>query len=86
MRAGLPNHVLPRVGHHTHHIMNKDNRDRDINPDPVTGEPGSHPVGTGVGAAGGAVTGAAIGSAAGPVGTIVGGVIGAVAGGAAGHG
>ena len=66
--------------------MNKDNRDRDINPDPITREPGSHPVGTGVGAAGGAVTGAAIGSAAGPVGTIVGGVIGAVAGGAAGHG
>ena len=44
--------------------MNKDIRDRDINPDPVTGEPGSHPIGTGVGAAGGAVTGAAIGSAA----------------------
>lgn len=56
------------------------------NRDPITGEPGAHPVGTGIGAAGGAATGAAIGSAAGPVGTVVGGVIGAVAGGLAGKG
>jgi phage tail tape-measure protein len=58
----------------------------DENRDPLTGEPGSHPVGTGVGAAGGAATGAAIGGAVGgPVGAVVGGVAGAVAGGAAGH-
>lgn len=57
----------------------------DSNADPITGESGSHPVGTGVGGVGGAAAGAAIGSAAGPVGTVVGGVIGAVAGGAAGH-
>lgn len=56
------------------------------NRDPITGEAGSHPVGTGVGAAGGAVTGAAVGAAVGgPVGAVVGGAIGAVAGGAAGH-
>lgn len=59
--------------------------EHDLNRDPITGEPGSHPVGTGVGGVGGAAAGAAIGSAAGPVGTVVGGVIGAVAGGAAGH-
>ena len=48
--------------------------------DPITGEPGSHPVGTGVGASGGAMTGAAVGTAvAGPVGTVVGAAIGAVA-------
>jgi hypothetical protein len=59
-------------------------RDRDTNPDPITGAPGSHPVGTGVGAAGGGVAGtlagAGIGSIAGPVGSLVGGGIGAVAG------
>jgi hypothetical protein len=56
------------------------------NRDPITKEPGSHPVGTGVGAAGGAAAGAAAGGAVGgPVGAVVGGVVGAVAGGAAGH-
>lgn len=58
--------------------------DRDLNPDPITDEPGSHPFGTGVGAAGGAVAGAAAGSISGPVGAAVGGVIGAVVGGLAG--
>src|SRR5690349_24504231 len=58
---------------------------RDTNPDPITGAPGSHPVGTGVGAAGGGAAatwaGAAIGGAAGgPIGAVVGGVVGAVAG------
>ena len=56
------------------------------NPDPITGEPGAHPVGTGVGAAGGAAAGAAIGSVAGPVGTAIGGAAGAIAGGLAGKG
>ena len=60
------------------------NKSRDTNPDPITGEPGSHPVGTGVGAAGAGAAGAAIGSMAGPVGTVVGAVVGAVAGGFAG--
>jgi hypothetical protein len=58
----------------------------DANRDPLTGEPGSHPVGTGVGSAGGAAAGAAVGAVVGgPVGAVVGGAIGAVAGGAAGH-
>jgi len=58
---------------------------KDANPDPITGEPGSHPVGTGVGAAlAGAAAGAAGGSIAGPVGTVVGAAAGAVAGGLAG--
>jgi len=65
-------------------IRDKEKRDR--NEDPITGEPGSHPVGTGIGAAGAGAAGAAIGTAvAGPVGTAVGAVIGAVAGGYAGH-
>jgi phage tail tape-measure protein len=56
------------------------------NPDPITGEPGSHPVGTGVGSAGGAAAGAAVGAVVGgPVGAVVGGVAGAVIGGGAGH-
>ncbi len=59
----------------------------DSNPDPITGAPGSHPVGTGVGAAaGGAAAGAAVGTVAGPVGTVVGAAVGAVVGGLAGKG
>ena len=58
---------------------------RDMNRDPITGEPGSHPVGTGVGSAGGAAAGAAIGAFGGPIGALIGGAIGAIAGGAAGH-
>jgi hypothetical protein len=56
-----------------------------MNRDPITGEPGSHPVGTGVGSAGGAAVGAAVGAPFGPIGMLIGGAIGAVAGGAAGH-
>ena len=58
---------------------------RDMNRDPITGQPGSHPVGTGVGSAGAAAVGAALGAPFGPIGMLVGGAIGAVAGGAAGH-
>jgi len=61
------------------------NETRDMNRDPISGAPGSHPVGTGVGAAGGATAGAIIGSIFGPIGTLIGGSIGAAAGGAAGH-
>lgn len=68
-------------------INNPDLKSRDLNPDPITGEPGSHPVGTAVGGVGGAVAGAAVGAVVGgPVGAAVGGVVGAMAGGAAGHG
>jgi uncharacterized protein (TIGR02284 family) len=64
----------------------EEREDRDnLNRDPITDEPGSHPFGTGVGATGGAVAGAAAGSIAGPVGAAVGGVVGAVVGGLAGH-
>ena len=60
---------------------------KDMNRDPLSGAPGSHPVGTGVGAAaGGLAAGAAAGTVAGPVGTLVGAAIGAVAGGLAGKG
>lgn len=58
--------------------------DKDLNRDPITDEPGAHPVGTGIGATGGAVAGAAAGSIGGPIGAAVGGVVGAVVGGLAG--
>mgnify|MGYP001178243808 CR=1 FL=1 len=60
--------------------------DNDLaNRDPITGAPGSHPVGTGVGAAaGGIAAGAAAGAFAGPVGAVVGAAVGAVVGGLAG--
>jgi hypothetical protein len=65
-------------------------QNRHSNPDPITGAPGSHPIGTGVGAAGGGAAGAAIGAAvsgpAAPVGAVLGAVVGAVAGGLAGKG
>ena len=58
----------------------------DVNPDPITGEPGAHPVGTGIGAASGAATGAAMGMAGGPIGAVIGGIAGAVTGGLIGKG
>lgn len=59
----------------------------DSNPDPITGEEGSHPVGVAAGGTGGAVTGAAVGGAVGgPVGAAVGAAVGAVAGGLVGKG
>lgn len=57
----------------------------DMNRDPITGEPGSHPVGTAAGGVGGAAVGAAVGSIAGPLGALIGGAIGAAVGGSAGH-
>jgi uncharacterized protein (TIGR02284 family) len=58
--------------------------DKDLNRDPITDEPGAHPVGTGVGAVGGALAGAGVGAIGGPIGAAVGGVAGAVIGGLAG--
>lgn len=67
--------------------LDKDKQhDGDANRDPITGAPGSHPVGTGLGAAGGGAVGAGIGAVGGPVGAVVGAAIGAVAGGLAGKG
>jgi hypothetical protein len=57
----------------------------DANLDPITGEPGAHPVGTGVGAAGAGAIGTAVGAVVGgPVGAAVGAVVGSVVGGLAG--
>src|SRR4051812_40023465 len=58
--------------------------DAALNRDPITDEPGAHPVGTGVGAAAAGTAGAAVGMAAGPVGAVVGAVIGSLVGGLAG--
>lgn len=57
----------------------------DANRDPLTDEPGSHPIGTGLGAvAGGVAGGMAAGVLGGPVGMAIGGVAGGIAGGLAG--
>ncbi len=61
------------------------------NADPITGEPGSHPVGTGLGAASAGVAGLAIGGVIGgpigaPIGAAIGGLAGAIGGGLAGKG
>ncbi len=59
----------------------------EANHDPITGEPGAHPVGTGVGAVSGAAAGAALGGVVGgPVGAMIGAAVGGVAGGLAGKG
>jgi hypothetical protein len=55
------------------------------NRDPLSGEIGSHPLGTGVGAAGaGTIATVAGGAVGGPIGAVVGAVIGSVVGGLAG--
>ncbi len=64
----------------------KTDHTRDRNEDPITGEPGSHPLGTGIGTAGGAAAGAAIGAAGGPVGAVAGAIVGGIAGAYAGKG
>ncbi|SEL58048.1 hypothetical protein SAMN05428989_1977 [Pseudoxanthomonas sp. GM95] len=59
----------------------------DANRDPITGAPGSHPVGVGVGGViGGAAAGAAAGTVLGPIGTLIGAAVGVVVGSAAGKG
>lgn len=68
--------------------------DKKANRDPITGEPGSHPVATGIGAAVGAATGvvgamamgAAAGAPLGPAGAIAGAAAGGILGGGIGHG
>jgi hypothetical protein len=73
------------AGSKEHVVSANENVDRDENPDPITGEPGAHPVGAGIGTAvGGAAAGAAAGAVAGPVGAAVGIVAGGLAGGLAG--
>ena len=62
------------------------NETRDLNRDPLTGTPGSHPVGVGVGGVGGAAAGAVIGALGGPMGMLIGGGIGTLVGAAAGKG
>jgi uncharacterized protein (TIGR02284 family) len=62
----------------------EEREDRDLHRDPITEEPGAHPIGTAVGGVGGALAGAAAGSIAGVPGAAVGGVVGAVVGGLAG--
>ncbi|MGO1003537.1 hypothetical protein [Lysobacter sp. CA196] len=66
--------------------MTNSNESRDLNRDPISGTPGSHPVGVGLGGAGGAAAGAVIGALAGPIGILIGGGVGAIAGAAAGKG
>ena len=61
------------------------------NLDPITGEPGAHPVGAGAGALSAGAAGAAIGGAVGgpigaPVGAVIGAIVGGVGGGLAGKG
>ena len=57
------------------------------NADPITDEPGAHPIETGIGAAiAGAASGLAVGAVAGPMAAAVGAAAGAIAGGYAGKG
>ncbi len=71
----------------------KESNEKKANRDPITGEPGSHPVATGIGSAIGLATGvasaaamgAATGAALGPAGMIAGAAAGAIFGGGVGH-
>lgn len=67
--------------------MTDQKQSNDMNPDPITGAAGSHPVGVGVGGvAGGAAAGALAGTVFGPIGTLVGAAAGVVVGAVAGKG
>ncbi len=71
-------------GVNTDHVTMKVEPSR-AHADPISGEPGAHPIGVGMGAVGaGALAGAAGGLLAGPVGMMAGAAIGAVVGGLAG--
>lgn len=63
-----------------------ENDNADANRDPITGQPGAHPVGTGIGAAAAGTIGTAIGAPAGPIGAAIGAVVGSVVGGLIGKG
>jgi len=66
----------------THALTSNEAAAEDANRDPLSGEPGAHPIGVGVGAAaGGMAVGAAVGVVAGPLGMAVGAALGAIAGG-----
>ena len=59
--------------------------EQEMNLDPLSGEPGAHPLGTGAGAASDGVAGGAVGLAVGgPIGAAIGMAIGAIAGGLSG--
>ena len=58
--------------------------EKHMNRDPITDQPGAHPLGTGIGTAGGALAGMAAGAMGGPITMAVGGLAGAVTGGLAG--
>ncbi|MEO7599157.1 MAG: PRC and DUF2382 domain-containing protein [Opitutus sp.] len=64
--------------------MKNKNKSNQANRDPITGEPGSHPVGTAAGAAALGAAGAATGAIAGPIGVGVGAAAGAIIGGLSG--
>ncbi|MCI2260977.1 hypothetical protein [Xanthomonas indica] len=67
--------------------MDNNDKARDLNRDPISGTPGSHPVGVGIGGtAGGVAAGALAGTVFGPLGTLIGAAVGVVAGAAAGKG
>jgi len=76
------NHIT--IQSENENLAKKEEADR-ANRDPLSGAPGSHPVGTALGGSSGAVAGALAGTAvAGPIGTVVGAVVGVLAGGLAG--
>lgn len=82
------NHDKDHPTHATHATGYENTRDgdrHDANRDPITGEPGSHPVGSTLGAAAAGTAGAVVGSLAGPVGIVVGSALGVAAGAAVGH-
>ena len=69
---------MRRITSETQHASQKEARHEDL----LTGEPGSHPLATGIGTAmGGFGAGAIAGSMAGPIGTVAGAVIGGLSGG-----
>lgn len=75
-----PNYVDPNR-------VDSDYVEPDSNPDPMTGETGARPVGTGIGAVGAGTIGTAAGAIlGGPIGGVIGAAVGSIAGGLLGKG
>jgi hypothetical protein len=85
-RGGLEAKKMKRDGEKKVSPKPKKEESDHSNRDPLSGEPGAHPLGTGTGAMAGGAAGAMIGAAGGPLGAGIGIVVGAVAGGYAGKG
>jgi hypothetical protein len=81
MNSERQDHVESDIRQDVDRTLATNPNDDPANRDPISGQSGSHPVGTGIGAAAVGAAATAIGAVGGPVGAVVGAVVGSVVGG-----